>query len=392
MTRSNITRTFLAALAVVLAACSAGAGTATPTPGAQATFTPVVSATGQVVPIRWASLSLPTAGNIEALPVVEGDIVAKDDVLVRLSGREQLEAALSAARLEQLQAQQALDQVHDNEEMARAQAQDDVANAREAVRKAEYDRTVQQEGNRASDDTIKRAKANIVVAEDVVREAKARLDRTPGKNNSPAKAGAQAAYLSAKAALDAAKRSLNWYTGHPTEIQQAMLDGDVAIAKAKLALAEAAWADVKDGVDPDVLALAEARLAQATAAVQAAEAALRDSELRAPFGGTIGAVRTRANEWIGPGQPLVDLADLSHFQVQTTDLSEIDAARVDLGAPATVTFDALPGVVAHGRVARLAPRAAEGSGVNYTVWIDLDEIPAGLLWGMTAFADIEVTR
>jgi HlyD family secretion protein len=123
--------------------------------------------------------------------------------------------------------------------------------------------------------------------------------------------------------------------------------------------------------------------------VAAAEGALADSELRAPFAGTVGLVRTRPNEWISPGQSLVDLADLSSFQIQTSDLSEIDAARVALDAPVTVTFDALPEVVVPGHVARIAPRASEGSGVNYTVWIQLDEIPEGLMWGMTAFVDIE---
>jgi len=55
----------------------------------------------------------------------------------------------------------------------------------------------------------------------------------------------------------------------------------------------------------------------------------------------------------------------------------------------TITFDALPGAVTQGRVTRIAPRASAGSGVNYTVWIQLDEVPDGLMWGMTAFVDIE---
>ena len=378
-----------ALLAIAVAGCGAGKGTPTPTASAETSFTPVVSATGEVLPVRWASLSLPGGGVVTELPVVEGDQVAKGDLLLQLSGREQLEAALAAARLERIQAQQALDQVHESEGVARATAQDALANARDEVRKTEYDRTVQQEGNRTSDDTIKRAKANLVLAEDAVREAKSRLSHTPGKEDSPAKAAATAAYMQARSALDSARRALNWYNGHPTDIQQAMLDADVAVAQAHLAQAQLDWEDVKDGIDPDVLALAEARLEQAKTAEAAAEAALHDSALWAPFDGTISSVRTRPNEWVAPGQPVIDLADLGTFQVQTTDLSEIDAARVRLGAPVTITFDALPGIVAKGKVARIAPKAAEGSGVNYTVWVDLDGIPDGLMWGMTAFVDIE---
>lgn len=389
MTRSHMTRFITAALAVVLAGCSVGGADPTPTAGPEATFVPVVSATGQVVPVRWASLSVPVGGVVAALPVVEGDTVAKDELLLQLSGREQLEAVLAGAQLDQITAQQALDQVLEQEDLARAQAQNELALARDELRKAEYDRTVQQEGNRASDDTIKRGKANVVLAQDRVDQAKGVYDSTGGSSDDPARAAAQAAYLLAKAGLDSARRSLNWYTGHPTEIQQALLDADVALAEARAAQAEAAWADVEDGLDPDVLALAEARLKQTTAAVRAAEAALGDAELRAPFAGTVAAVETRRNEYVAPGVPVIDLADLTSFQIETTDLSEIDAARVALEAPVTITFDALPGVVSQGRVVRIAPRASQGSGVNYTAWIQLDEAPAGLLWGMTAFVDIE---
>jgi len=389
MTRSRMTRFITAALAVVLTGCSASGADPTPTAAPESTFVPVVSATGQVVPVRWASLSMPTGGLVSALPLVEGDTVARGELLLQLSGREPLEAVLAAAELDQITAQQALDQVHEEEELARALAQNELALARDEVRKADYDRTVQQEGYRASEDTIKRARANVVLAQDRVDQAKGAYDSTGGSSDDPARAAAQASYLSAKAALDSARRSLNWYTGHPTELQQAMLDADVALAQARLGQAEAAWADVQDGPDPDVLALAKARLHQATAAVRAAEAALRDSEVRAPFAGTIGAVTARLDEWVAPGQPVIDLADLTRFQVQTTDLSEIDAARVALEAPVTITFDALPGAVTQGRVTRIAPRASAGSGVNYTVWIQLDEVPDGLMWGMTAFVDIE---
>jgi len=389
MAHSHLKILVIVAAAVVLAGCRADGGGATPTAGPEPTFVPVVSATGQVIPVRWASLSLPSGGIVSFLQVDVGDRVVREELLLQLSGREQLEAALAAAQLDKVLAQQAVDQVHQEEELARALVQNELALARDEVRKAEYDRTVQQEGYRASEDTIKRARANVVLAQDRVDQAKGAYDSTGGSSDDPARAAAQASYLSAKAALDSARRSLNWYTGHPTELQQAMLDADVALAQARLGQAEAAWADVQDGPDPDVLALAEARLHQATAAVRAAEAALRDSEVRAPFAGTIGAVTARLDEWAAPGQPAIDLADLTRFQVQTTDLSEIDAARVALEAPVTITFDALPGAVTQGRVTRIAPKASAGSGVNYTVWIQLDDVPDGLMWGMTAFVDIE---
>ncbi|MBM2843370.1 MAG: HlyD protein, partial [Anaerolineales bacterium] len=378
MTGSRLNPIVTAAVAVALAGCSAGGGEATPTPGVEPTFVPVVSATGQVIPLRWASLSLPSGGIVSTLPVAEGDTVARDELLLQLSGREQLEAALAAAELDQIVAQQALDQVHAEEDLARALAQNEVALARDEVREAEYIFSVRQEGNRGTEDTIDGARARLAVAKEKFEEAKEAFDRANGSSD---RARAYDDFASAKSSYNSALANYNWYTGHPTDIQQAMLDADVAVAQARLAQAEAAWADVQDGPDPDVLALAEARLNQATAAVWAAEAAVRDAEVRAPFGGTVSAVWTRPDEWVAPGQPVIDLADLTSFKVETTDLSEIDAARVKPEAPVTVTFDALPGVVVRGRVERIAPKASEGSGVNYTACVELDEVPDGLMWG-----------
>jgi hypothetical protein len=53
----------------------------------------------------------------------------------------------------------------------------------------------------------------------------------------------------------------------------------------------------------------------------------------------------------------------------------------------------LPEKVFIGRVTRISPMAASGSGgVNYTVVVVLDEIDPAIRWGMTAFVDIEVDQ
>jgi multidrug efflux pump subunit AcrA (membrane-fusion protein) len=142
-------------LVLAAAGCTIGQGEPTATPAPDEDFVPVISATGQVVPVEWGSLSLPTGGVVAALPVKEGDAVAKDQLLLRLSGREQLEAALAAAELEEVAAQQALDQVREEEALARALAQDALANAREDLRKAEYTGLSAREPRR---DTIDRAR------------------------------------------------------------------------------------------------------------------------------------------------------------------------------------------------------------------------------------------
>jgi len=164
----------------------------------------------------------------------------------------------------------------------------------------------------------------------------------------------------------------------------------VELLEARISTAQREYEIFSSGPDPDDLAVAEARLANAQAQLDAAEAALNDLELRAPFEGNVSELFVHPSEWVNVGQPVLLLADISHLQVETTDLSEIDLAQLRIGDSVIVTFDALPDVVVRGIVKRIAPKAAEGAGVNYPITIELSEIPGQLRWGMTAFVDIEV--
>jgi len=121
-----------------------------------------------------------------------------------------------------------------------------------------------------------------------------------------------------------------------------------------------------------------------------AQARLTNLELRSPFTGTISKIYAREGEWISPGSPVFLLADLAHLRIETTDLNEIDAARVALQDQVSITFDALPDVVLEGIIDQMSPMASEGSGVNYTAIINLMDWPEELRWGMTAFVDIYV--
>lgn len=187
-----------------------------------------------------------------------------------------------------------------------------------------------------------------------------------------------------KEKLDEAQADYN------SAVKRLQYETDLAVAQANLAKALKDYEAWKDGPDPDEVKLAQERLENAQAALAAAEAQLQDLELRAPFAGTISDISVRKGEWVTPGQPILQIADLSGLQVETTDLNEIDAARVKVNNPVTLTFDALPGVEVKGTVESISPKSSEGSGVNYTVVIKMDELPALLRWGMTAFADIRV--
>jgi HlyD family secretion protein len=194
---------------------------------------------------------------------------------------------------------------------------------------------------------------------------------------------AEANMAAAKAQLSNAQRELQRVLDGPQP-------GEVALLEAQIDKGYRDFDTFSAGPDPDDIALAEARLTNAEAQLAAAQAAIADRELVAPYDGVISAVYVNPNEWVAPGSPVLLIGDLEHLQVETTDLSEIDVAQISLGDRAAVTFDALPELALEGTVVIIAPKADEGSGVNFPITIELEDIPAALRWGMTAFIDIEL--
>lgn len=383
-------------LAFLLGACSGGE--TTPTESANLTppedFTPVVSATGVVKPDKWATLSFASGGQVTDLLIARGDMVAEGAMLAQLGNVEQARSALTAAELELINARQALDDLYENADLRTAQARLALANARDFLDDVEYNWRVQQEGYRADSETIDEAEANLILAENEVDRAKEAYDRLSGRSeDDPARALALSNLAAARQHRDTIIRRLNWYQGFPTDLEQAVLDAELAEAEARVASAEREYGKVEVGPDPDAVELAEARLANAEAAVQAAQQALEDAELRANFEGTVSDVYIREGEFVAPGQPILVLADLDDLIVETTDLNEIDVAQIAVGNQATVTFDALPDIRLQGTVTYIAPKASEGTGVNYPVEVHLDEaLPESVRWGMTAFVDIELAE
>jgi HlyD family secretion protein len=381
----------IAVSAVLLAACGAGASqdTPTPVPETAANAAPVVSATGVVVPEQWARLSVRASGQVIDLPVNVGDTVQKGDLLLALDCRPSFEAAVQAAELEQVNAQQALDSLIENADLARAQAEQDLASARDALHTAQYTLSSRSQGNRASAETIAAQEGKVYLAKKALDAAKRHAgSETPDDHDS-----SQAAInlSNAQQAYDSAVRTLNWYTGHPTDIEQAQLDADVAVAQASVDEAQRTLDRMQNGPDSRALEAAQARVSNAQAALAAAQSQLDSSEVRAPFTGTITDVQIRPSESIAAGTPVIVIADLGSMRVETTDLDEVDAARVLVDNPAQVTFDAVPGFSTTGMVERLEPMPSVSGGTNYTAWIHIQTIPDNLMWGMTAFVDITVT-
>jgi RND family efflux transporter MFP subunit len=350
-----------------------------------------VSGSGTLVVEDEIDIAFGTSGKVAELYVQTGDQVQAGDVLAVQADRDQLEASVASDELAVREAQQALDDLYENAELVAAQAQLELAQAKDALQDAEYARYVQQEGNRASQSTIDAAKAELVLAEQRLEAAREDYNLYYGRpKDDPARALATTRLASAQNNYDSALRNLNWYLGHPTENQQALLDADVAVAQAQLDQAERNYELVKDGPDPDEVDKAELELTNAQAKLSVSQSNLDESIITAPVYGTILSVTASVGQEVSG--TLITMADLSHLYMEIY-LDETDMASIDVGYEVDVTFDALPDDVFTGHVIQVDPslyRSGMVSAVRGMAIMDENSALAmdRLLIGMNASVDV----
>lgn len=173
------------------------------------------------------------------------------------------------------------------------------------------------------------------------------------------------------------------------ELEQARVDAIKAGAALKKAQAEL---EIAVAQGPEAVASARAEQVAAKARLQASIARLDQSELRAPFSGMIAAVDIRVGEAVPGCTPIIYLADCSAWQIKTEDLSELDIARVKKGSPASISFDALPGLVLPARVVHIRTMGEKKSGdMTYTVTLKPTRQDSRLYWNMKALVKIGQT-
>jgi RND family efflux transporter MFP subunit len=168
-------------------------------------------------------------------------------------------------------------------------------------------------------------------------------------------------------------------------LDTSILEAKVGVADADLRSAQLQYKYIyRTGTrDQEHLDSALADVARAQALLDSAKASLAQATLAAPFDGTIASVDISPSETVVPGQIVITIGDLTHFQVETTDLSERDAPQVRVGQAAQVETKALNLSFA-GKVTDVSRISSTvGGDVAYKVTIEFDARPPGLLWGMT---------
>lgn len=229
---------------------------------------------------------------------------------------------------------------------------------------------------RVAYDTARQAEVSgIQLAEQQVASSQAGFDKLRAGADADALAAARAHVASSRANLD--------------KLGGEQRSGALGAAQALVEEARANLNRLRAGASERDLAVASAEVQRAQVALRLARVALDETELRAPFSGVVAALDLKTGEYIAPGVPSVHLADLAAWQIETTDLTELDVVRVRPGSPVTMTFDALPDLELPGTVSRIRPLGENKQGdITYVVTITPDRLDERLRWNMTAAVSI----
>ncbi len=346
-------------------------------------LTSLIGATGTVHANQTTLLNWQTSGRISKIYVSEGDQVKKGDELASLDPAS-LPQSVILAQADLVNARRALNNLKDSE-TAKAQAALNLANAQDAVDEAQTKRAY-KDHQRASNATIDQARANYILAKKSYDDAKENYDAVAGMaDDSEVKAAALSTMSSYKLALDKVSANLNWLLGKPDEIEVAQADATLELAQAQLADAQREWERLKDGVDPEDLKAAQAK-------VDAIEATLSYTSLTAPISGVVTSVNSKVGDQVSAGSSSFRIDDFSHLLVDL-DVPEVDINKVKAGQPTTLTFDAIQDKTYNGKVTEVSRVGVTTSGVvNYTVTVELTDADKDVLTGMTASVNVVVQQ
>lgn len=376
-----------------LSGCS-GFSNTTPTPEVPVKTSSGASAEAKVVPIRSSILSFAAVGKVESIQAAEGSSIKKGDPIARLEGSEKAGAIVAAADLQAASAQKALEDLNEKSKIVAADAEMAVALAEQEFKDAKEKRE-DLNYKRVNQYMLESIQSQLIIAEKAVEDAEETFSFVQDRPEDDADRARALMYLSqARLVRDQVKRNLEYAEGPPAAQDIAEADARVSKAQAALEDAKRTFERREAGPDPKDLTLAEANLTNAKAQVQSARSTLNDLQLTAPFAGTIIVNSLEVGEYASSGQ--IMLGDTSAWQVETTDLKEVDIIGVAAGQNVTVTFDAIPDLKMEGTVNRIKGYGVTVRGDNtYTVIVDLLGTDPRVLWNMTArvtFPDTDITQ
>jgi len=238
--------------------------------------------------------------------------------------------------------------------VAKTEAQADLLEAKEALETSKSERTSMDYG-RATDKFLKDLQAQISLAKKTVT-----LMRNLYKEaeNADERAQALVNLSNAESNLDKLTADYNWYTGKAS-------DDDKAAADTRLALAQARY--------------------------DAARAKRDSLDVLAPFDGVILESDATLGATFPADHDLFRIADPQALEVEA-NVTEEDYPLLSPGMETELFFDARADVTITGKVQRIVPKRIAGDRPLYNIYISLDEVPDGLVEGMTSDAAVTIAK
>jgi macrolide-specific efflux system membrane fusion protein len=253
------------------------------------------------------------------------------------------------------------------------------------VEQGQVTKTVTADGSVAS---VSTASASFVTG-GTVTAIEVKVGQKVAKGQTLAKvdpAAAQRTLDAAQADLDAARDALD-------RAQDA--DADTSSAENEVSQAELSVDEAQAGVDGTVLTAPMAGTVTAingtigSSSSGSGSASSPGSSSQGQSGQNGGQAtrstggQTTSSSASTAGDGFIDLADLTKLQV-TAPFAEADATKLKDNQPARITWNALSGTTATGKVTAIDPSATTSNNVvTYGVTVSMDKVPAGAKVGQT---------
>jgi HlyD family secretion protein len=339
-----------------------------------------IGATGTVRAKQSAVLNWQVNGSVDTVNVKVGDNVPGNFVMAFLK-KTSLPQNIILAEADLANAQTTLDNLL-NSNAALAKAEQDLANAKQAVEDAQKDVT-KLDYRRYSDDMLKQAKDELILAKRNVSRAEDYFKLFKDRSNGDAdKAQAELNLINARTARDQKQAVIEWYLGTPDELDAAKYRAALSVALAQEADAQRTYDRLAGG---NLVEIESAR-----ARVDASQATLNLSRIVAPFPGIVTEALPLPGDQVSAGVTAYRLDNLSSLYVDV-EVSEVDINSVSIGQPATLSFDAILNKEYHGKVVEVAKVGNNVGGVvNFTVTVELTDVDDFVKPGMTAAVSVVV--
>ena len=366
---------------LLLAACGAagGEGAAPSTPIPTVVAEDVIVAEGRLEPVHYVDIAFNANGTVSDVLVSEGEQVTAGQVIARLENSEAKQAEVAKADEDFLLAQQTFDN-------AEVTSLGKLAETHESIRKARYEldnftipSSLRGMGTTEALSYTATRLDEARIAFEPYRYQEERLARELSRENPSNPDVYRSTAKIYKKRLDDAWAEYN------KAIKWATLESNLENAQADLTKYQKEYDLLSNRSSTGEKAVAQAQYEAARANLAAAQAALADVELTAPFDGTVAGLKVKTGESVTPGQVAASVADFSGWIVKTTDLTELDVVNISEGQAVSITLDALPNETLDGKVRLIGQNYSEKQGdVVYEVTVELTESLPNMRWGMTA--------